>query len=155
VFMDADIVVTGDIVDLFKHAKASEYSVHVMQEQKPFEWPSVMLFNNACCHQLTPAYIDNEANNPYKFEWARDRVGTFPAEWNHCVGYAKPKQAKLYHYTQGLPCWREVAGLPENEAWLEAYSHLTDTVSWKELMGTSVHAQHVLKRMFDYYTSPA
>jgi hypothetical protein len=153
IFMDADIVVKGDIVELFKTARPSEYSVQVMQDQPRFEWPSVMLFNNMCCRQLTPAYVDDEANNPYEFEWAKDRVGSFPAEWNHCVGYQTPKEAKLYHYTQGLPCWMETAGLPENGAWLEEHADLTKTVSWKELMGRSVHAKPVLKRLFEYYTS--
>jgi hypothetical protein len=78
VFMDADIVVTGDIGDLFAQADGVS-AVQVNMQQPKFEWPSVMLFNNALCRKLTPEYVD-------------------------------------------------------------------DTVSWRELMGGSVHAEPVIKR---------
>lgn len=145
IFMDADIVVKGDIVELFDQVDLT-CSVQVMQEQPKFEWASVMLFNNGKCRKLTPEYVDDPANVLFDLEWA-DKVGTFAPEWNHCAGYQVPKEAKLYHYTQGLPCWYETRGLPEDVAWLEEYKHLTYTASWKELMGTSVHAQPVIRRM--------
>jgi hypothetical protein len=78
--------------------------------------------------------------------WA-ETVGAFEPEWNHCVGYAEPKPAKLYHYTQGLPCWYETSGLPEDEHWHREREEMLATVSWKELMATSVHARPVLQRL--------
>ncbi len=145
VFMDADIVVTGDIADLFAQADGS--AVQVQQEQAKFEWASVMLFDCAQCKTLTPEYVDNEANRLFDMAWA-PTVGKFAPEWNHCVGYASPdEKTKLYHYTQGLPCWYETAGLPEDEHWLREREALTDTVTWKELMGHSVHARPVIQRI--------
>jgi len=145
VFMDADIVVTGDIAELFEEA-APQLSVHVMQNQPKFEWASVMLFNNYMCKNLQPEFIEDEANILFDLEWARGRVGTLPSEWNHCVGYAEPKEAKLYHYTQGLPCLIEPAGLPEDQHWHDAFDAAVHTVPWSELMGNSVHAEPVMKR---------
>jgi hypothetical protein len=149
VFMDADIVVKGDIAELFEQANP-EFAVQVMQQQPKFEWASVMLFNCDKCHVLQPEYVDNPENRLLDLEWGP--VGTFSCEWNHCVGYAEPKEAKLYHYTQGLPCWYESSGLPEDEAWHEERKLMNHTVSWKELMGRSVHAKPVLERLFQRLT---
>lgn len=148
IFMDADIVVAGDVAELAAQADGIS-AVQVMQEQHKFEWPSVMLFNNANCRTLTPEWIDDQENKPNALAWGE--VGKFSAEWNHCVGYMLPKQAKLYHYTQGLPCWYETRGLPEDIHWLTAFDEMQSTVSWKELMGESVHAEPVLRRMFQRY----
>lgn len=145
VFMDSDIVVRGDIAELFAQADGS--AVQVNQEQARFEWASVMLFDCAQCKILTPEYVNDESNDLYKLKWA-ESVGKFSPEWNHCVGYAEPKSdAKLYHFTQGIPCWYETAGLPEDPTWHEEFQAMNHTVSWRELMANSVHAKPTLQRM--------
>jgi hypothetical protein len=144
IFMDADIVVKGDIAELFASGDGS--AVQVMQQQPQFEWASVMLFDNAQCKVLTPEFVEDEKNVLFDLKWA-EKVGELPLEWNHCVGYQEPKAAKLYHFTQGLPCWYETQGLAENKEWLEERELATKSVSWKELMGQSVHAKPVIKRM--------
>ena len=149
IFMDADIVVKGDVAELAAQANP-EFSVQVMQEQPPFEWASVMLFNNERCKVLTPEFVNSTDTPLLDLAWGK--VGTFSAEWTHCVGYQEPKAANLYHYTQGLPCWYESSGLPEDEAWIEERKAMTHTVSWKELMGRSVHAKPVLQRLFQRLT---
>lgn len=139
IFMDADILVRGDITELM-HAATMEHDVQVMQDQPRFEWPSVMLFNNARCRTLTPEYIDNTDNKLFDLAWAQS-VGSFPKEWNRCVGYQDGGEAKLYHYTQGLPVWPETRGnFPEDELWVDEHRKANGTVSWAELMGNSVHA---------------
>jgi len=143
-FMDADMVVSGDVAELIDSADLA-YDVQVMHEQDRFEWASLMLFNNARCTVLTPEYIDDTEHNPLELTWARS-IGDIPREWNHCVGYEPPRDAKLYHYTQGIPCWPETSGLPEDEVWHKALDAATYTVTWKELMGHSVHAKPTLRR---------
>ena len=150
VFLDADQVVTGDIKELFD-AKDLDCSVQVMQEQPKFEWASVMLFNNAKCMTLTPEFIDDESNVLFDLAWA-NKVGTLPPEWNHCVGYMEPKESQLYHYTQGIPYWYETRGLVEDKYWFDEYQMLAKTVSWSELMGNSVHAKPVIRRLFKRLT---
>lgn len=144
-FLDADMVVTGDIAELFSQADVGAYDVQVMQNQKRFEWPSAMLFNCMRCLKLTPEYIEDTANQLLDLKWAK-AVGTFSDEWNHCVGYASPGAAKLYHYTQGIPCWPETKGV-EGGPWMAAFKRMIHTVSWKELMGGSVHAEPVKERL--------
>lgn len=147
VFMDADIVVTGDIAELFAQADP-RYAVQVMQEQPRFEWPSVMLFNNSLCDALTPQWIDSAESKPAELDWGE--VGTLPPRWNHLVGTADPAiAANLYHYTQGLPCWEETRGRPEDDHWFEAYQQMNHTVGWRELMGGSVHAEPVIRRYME------
>ena len=51
-FLDADMVVTGDISELFEQDEL--YAVAVQQDQPKFEWPSVMFFNCGACIRLTP-----------------------------------------------------------------------------------------------------
>lgn len=146
IFMDADIIVTDDIGELLDCADAT-FDVQVMRRQPRFEWPSVMLFNNARCMKLTPEFIDNPANNPYDLSWAKT-IGDLPDEWNFCVGYQDGRPAKLYHYTQGIPVWKETCGnFAEDELWHDEYKRAVSSVEWKDLMGSSVHAKLTLKAM--------
>ena len=147
-FLDADMVVTGDVADLFKLCGMK--AVYVMQEQAKFEWSSAMLFNCAACKTLTTQYVDNPDNQLFDLAWAPS-VGELPSEWNHCVGYTQPKEAHLYHFTQGLPCFFETRGLEEDEVWEAEWAAAKYTVSWKELMGKSVHADPVMRRLIEAY----
>lgn len=147
-FLDADMVVTGDITELFDMAELN--AVSVVQEQARFEWGSAMLFNCGCCRMLTPEFIESPENQLLDLKWAPS-VGNLPKEWNHCVGYKPPADAKLMHYTQGIPLWFETQGLPEDGAWHAEHQAALHSVSWKELMGASVHARPVLERLLKRY----
>lgn len=144
-FLDADMVVTSDIAELFATedltAEGGFHSVRVNKDQAQFEWASAMLFRNAKCTKLTPEFIEDRSNQLFDFKWA-DSVGSFPAEWNWCVGYAEPRlDAKLYHFTKGVPVWRETRGNAEDNIYYDAMKHMLHTVSHAELMGNSVHVQ--------------
>jgi hypothetical protein len=144
-FLDADMVVTGDIAELFKSTNWSS-SALVNKQQDKFEWASAILFNCDNCKSLTPAFIDNEKNQLFDFAWAEHGVGEFPAEWNMAVGYCDTSDAKLLHYTQGIPCWAETRGVDDGP-WVAAFKDMVRTCSWKELLGNSVHAKHVYERL--------
>ena len=90
------------------------------------------------------------SHNLFDLAWA-PYVGELSPEWNHCVGLQEPKEAKIYHYTQGLPCFFETRGLPEDAAWDAEKKAALHTCGWKELMGRSVHARPVLERMLGRY----
>lgn len=150
VFMDADMVVTGDIADLFDTADMS--AVCVMQDQPRFEWASMMLFNCGACRRLSPEFIEDPKNALFDLEWA-PYVGALPARWNHCVGIQEPTEADLYHFTQGLPCWHETRGLPEDAVWDAESAAMLHTVTWRELLGKSVHREPVLRRMLERYVA--
>ncbi len=144
-FMDPDMVVTGDVCELLDACDIIQHSVFVQQDQPEFEWPSMMVFSGPRCKKLTPEFVQDEKNVLFDMEWALS-VGDLPPEWNHCVGYQEPKPAKLYHYTMGLPIWPEVADLfPENQIFVDEFQKAVSSVTWNELMGSSVHADHLRK----------
>jgi lipopolysaccharide biosynthesis glycosyltransferase len=143
VFMDADVVVTGDIAELFDLADP-DAAVSVVQNVRRFEWPSVMVFNNELCKRLTPELI--ERGNPFDFGWA-DKIGALPPQWNHLVGYDQPQEPKLIHYTQGIPCWPETEGCELAKRWHKELSYMNSTVAYKDLMGSSIHDKHVKERL--------
>lgn len=149
-FLDADMLVLDDIVDLVVIAQEDEpHPVWMVKNARRFEWPSLMLFHNASCEILTPNYVNDESNSLYDLAWAGgpDAVGELPAEWNHCIGYDTPrKDARIVHYTQGIPCYEETA---DSEYWDEWHAELQSamsTCSWSEIMADSVHAKPVLER---------
>lgn len=144
IFMDGDIIVRADVDELASHAlRDPEAQVCVASHVARFEWPSVMVFNNDKCRMLTPEYVNDERTKPHTLEWA-SRLGDLPPEWNHCVGYeAHREDAKLIHFTAGIPCWPETEGSPHAEKWHEEIKHALSSVSWGELMGRSVHASLV------------
>ena len=151
IFCDEDQVVVDDISNLLGIAKAQKVAVSVNQDQPRFEWPSVMVFDCTKCHELTPEYIEGKSNNLYNMAWA-DGVGSFPPEWNHAVGIAATRQdAKLYHFTQGIPYWPECRGLPEDKFWWQEYEHMIKSVQWLDMHGKTVHFNSVIKRMLGRY----
>lgn len=143
-FVDADILCRADIYDL----PETDEAVSVVTNQDPalrYERPSVMLFNCAGCRDLTPGYI--ETGNPQTLEWAGS-VGELPAVFNHLVGYDAPNpEAKIAHFTQGIPCFPETKDSEFAEEWKAEHRMMNGTVSWLEIMGTSVHKDAVLKRL--------
>lgn len=133
-FLDGDMLVNGDISELFSLADP-KYGVQVVKGSRRFEWPSLMLFNCEKCKNLTPELI--EVGSVQDLSWAE--VGELPAEWNHCIGYDEPKEAKLLHYTAGLPIFEETKKLGFVDEWKEMHRFANGTVGWEELMGSSVH----------------
>lgn len=143
-FLDADMVVTGDIAELANDGMDLKSSVRVMQDQLRFEWASAMLFNCGNCQLLTPDYVENKANAMFDLSWADHGVGTFDPDWNFCAGYKEAKGTeKLYHFTKGIPIWPETKGengTPQDPIWMKEAKIALSSVSYADLMGTSVHA---------------
>jgi hypothetical protein len=149
IFADEDMVVVGDIHEVFDHLDG-DADVWVMKGQESYEWASVMVFNNARLSHMTPEYVDDKSNGLFDYAWA-ETIGELPAEWNHCVGYAEPKEAKLYHYTQGIPYWPECRGLPEDRYWFEEYEAMMKSVKWIDLHRNTKHYKPVITRMMRQY----
>ena len=147
-FLDADMLCLADVAELFDMEVNSPVSV--VKSENRFEWPSMMLFNNPLCryafgHGLnTPDFSFIEEGKPQNFEWAggADNVGKLPPEWNHIVPYdGENPDAKIIHYTQGIPCFPETEGCEWGEAWRQEAQDAMSTVSWEAIMGKSVHKQ--------------
>ena len=148
VFLDSDMLCLDDITELLAYPLAyPEHPVFVVKNVKRFEWPSMMVFNNALCTKLTPAFVNDEKNILFDFSWATS-VGELPSEWNHLIGYDPIRtDAKIVHFTQGIPCWEETKRCEYAEKWKVISRHAISSVSFNNLMGKSVHAEHVRNRM--------
>jgi len=138
IFLDADMLVLGDIYELYTLADPSK-DVCVVKNRQKFEWASMMVFNNERCKKLTPQYIDDPTSKPMTFEWT-DNIGELPNEWNYCVGYDVSRETeKLIHFTQGIPCFSETQSCEYAKEWQEEYKLANSTVPWEDIMGSSVH----------------
>lgn len=146
-FLDSDIMLRGDVFELLRHARDFDFDVAVVKNKLRFEWSSVMLFNNEFCSQLTPRSIDSLTSNPLTLGWARE-ILALPAEWNHLVGYDEENpNAKLVHFTQGVPAWPETMHCEHAKEWQSYMLGLVGARPWNEIMGGSVHAKPVLDRL--------
>lgn len=128
IFCDGDMLVRGDIHDLWKmrddnyavmvakHAYqtktkrkyigTSMETINVDYDRK--NWSSVILWNCAhpCNRILTPAYIQGATGRTlHRFEHlADDDIGELPKEWNWLAEeYEHNEDAMLVHYTLGVP----------------------------------------------------
>ncbi len=148
-FIDPDTMTRGDVarlpwdafeaVSVVPHTSVKKQNMEV---STLFERAAVMLFNCGKCRKLTPEYIDNDKHAPNKLsEWA-ESIGELPRSWNHLVGYDAPNvDADLVHFTMGIPCFPETSADEFAEEWRMIHKQMNGTVSWKEIMGTSVHAR--------------
>jgi hypothetical protein len=126
-FMDCDMLMLGDIAELWK-LRDPKYAVQVVKHeyvpkedvkflgavQTKYEkknWSSVMLFNCAACKALTPEYVNAATGlELHQFKWLNDdgKIGEIPPVWNHLVGeYDRRADAALVHYTLGGPYFDE------------------------------------------------
>lgn len=144
-FIDSDMLLLGDVGELFGSATGSSVDIVPFGGNFIFERPSVMLFNCSECRDLTPELI--ETSTPQDFSWAKS-VGHLSIDWNHLVGYSLPNpNAKLIHYTQGVPGYKECRDCEYAQEWFDEKDVMLDQCSWLEIMGNSVHAKPVLDRL--------
>lgn len=147
-FIDSDMLLLGDIAELFDSGTGDSVDVVPFAGNFAFERPSVMLFNCAECRDLTPELI--ETGTPQDFSWAKS-VGKLSALWNHLVGYAPYNpDAKLIHYTQGVPGYKECRRCDYAQEWYDEKEVMLSHCSWLEIMGNSVHAKPVLDRLKEH-----
>ena len=138
IFMDGDMIVRGDIAELWEQ-RSGYYDVQVVKhdyktrmtekylgaknEDYPRKnWSSVILWN---CNshpnrQLTPEFVQKSTGAQlHRFTWIEDsRIGELPPEWNWLPDeYGVNSNAKLLHYTLGTPCFHEFATTPQADEW--------------------------------------
>ncbi|MGR8921207.1 MAG: glycosyltransferase, partial [Gammaproteobacteria bacterium] len=136
-FMDCDMIVTGDLAELWA-LRDEQYAVQVVKhEHRPREdtkflgqrqtryekknWSSVMLFNNAACRALSADYVGSASGlELHQFKWldGDHQIGALPARWNHLVGYDEPgDDIAVLHYTTGGPYFEAYADTPYADVW--------------------------------------
>lgn len=144
-FLDIDMLVLGDIAELFALFDPLK-AVQVVKTKERFEWASLILFNcgDPKNRVLTPDYVEKAANL-HMLPWlGEELIGGLPAEWNHCVFYDAPRDdAKLVHFTAGIPMHPETQGCEYTAEWMQDAQRACATQNWTSLMAQSVHAARV------------
>lgn len=142
-FIDTDTLFLADPAPLF--GLDPDHNCAVLVADLPWEYAferaSVMLFN--CEHPdnaaLTPQWVQERKST--MVDWT-DKVGYFPRVWNHLVGYLEPNsEARLAHFTQGLPTFEETRGSEFGALWFRSCQMAMGTLKWADLMAQSVHTQ--------------
>jgi len=144
IFMDCDMLLTGDIAELWA-LRDEQYAVQVVKHNhKPSEtkkfldqpqtayakknWSSVMLFNNEKCRALTPEYVNTAAGlELHQFKWLEEsQIGSLPAGWNYLVDVeGQPEcEIKNLHYTLGGPYFSDYRDCSYAEEWFAAFEEL-------------------------------
>lgn len=146
VFVDGDMIVRGDISDLFalrrldvgaqcvQHAYKTKHPTKYLgnkNEDYPRKnWSSVVLWNCAFRPNriLTPEYVASKSGAfLHRFLWLQDnQIAPLPDAWNRLV-LEQPVQEsdRLLHYTIGTPCFQEYADCDHAEEWHAAYRRAT------------------------------
>jgi lipopolysaccharide biosynthesis glycosyltransferase len=138
IFIDGDMIVRGDIAELWdlrdvskdvqvvKHdyqTRMTEKYLGAKNENYPRKnWSSVILWN---CNsfpnrRLMPDFVQRSTGAElHRFTWLEDeRIGELPREWNWLPDeYGPNADAKLLHYTLGTPCFQEFADTPQGNEW--------------------------------------
>jgi lipopolysaccharide biosynthesis glycosyltransferase len=138
IFIDGDMIVRGDIAELWdlrdfskdvqvvKHDYKTKMPVKYLgakNEDYPRKnWSSVILWNCSSFpnRKLTPEFIQRATGSElHRFTWLDDeRIGELPKEWNWLPDeYGPNPDAKLLHYTLGTPCFHEFAATPQGDEW--------------------------------------
>jgi lipopolysaccharide biosynthesis glycosyltransferase len=139
IFADAcDMVMLGDVAELWS-MRDERYAVqlvkHEYKTRHPLKyrgtsmqcpnmdyprknWSSLMLVNCSA-----PEWeIENSGKDAHQFKgFDPDRIGDLPAEWNVLVDEGqKSENAKLLHYTAGIPVFPYYSGTPGADFWFSA-----------------------------------
>jgi hypothetical protein len=138
IFIDGDMIVRGDIVELWNLRELDKDVMVVKHEYQTCmpvkylgaknedyprkNWSSVIVWN---CNsfpnrQLTPEFVQKSSGSfLHRFSWLDDdRIGELPPEWNWLPDeYGVNTSAKLLHYTLGAPCFQEFADTPQGNEW--------------------------------------
>ncbi len=137
-FMDADMLVTADITELF--ALAGDKALYCVQhEHSPPEsvkmggviqtqylrknWSSLMLLNPARNKDLTLFNINNQTGSwLHAMLWLKDDdIGGLEEAWNWLEGHSSPDiQPKIIHYTRGTPDMPGCENVSHAAKWLAA-----------------------------------
>lgn len=143
VFVDGDMIVRGDISDLFalrrldvgaqcvQHAYKTKHPTKYLgnkNEDYPRKnWSSVILWN--CAHAahrvLTPEFVQSQPGSfLHRFAWLDDAdIGALDPLWNWlAIEYDDNPAAKLVHYTLGTPCFRDYRDTAMAELWHAAHA---------------------------------
>ena len=133
IFMDgADMLCCGDVAELWA-LRDEKYAVKCVQhpeyiptklkmwnqENRAYprkNWSSVMIINCEKAKELTHENVATQSGGwLHRLQWTEDHlIGDLPKEWNVLIGEQDvPENAKILHYTLGLPDGHAIDGVAD------------------------------------------
>lgn len=146
IYIDGDMIVKGDIAELWdmkhyakdvlvvKHDYKTKMDTKYMgakNENYPRKnWSSVILWNcgSATNKIITKQFVENSTGEElHRFSWINDdKIGELPMEWNWLdLEYEPNPDAKIIHYTLGIPAFHEYATGGMADEWHKEYNLTT------------------------------
>ena len=135
-----DLLETGCDVAVAKHEYSTKHQTKFLgqpNEDYPRKnWSSVMVFDcgNYAWRKLTPDFISKASPaDLHRFSFLKeDRIGDLAKEWNWLVGeYPYNPEAKLAHFTVGLPCWRPYKDCDYADEWRNTLKQVNHFQPWE------------------------
>jgi lipopolysaccharide biosynthesis glycosyltransferase len=140
-FLDADMLVLGDLAELFEAADDRYAVMCVKHDYAPMRtekmdgqaqtayprknWSSLCLWN--CNHpanaRLTVEMVNSlPGRDLHRFCWLDDDlIGDLDPAWNYLIGHSDPKiTPKIVHFTAGGPWFAGYEHVPYADEWREA-----------------------------------
>lgn len=153
IWADGDMLCRADIAELWalrdnhcdamvvKHEYSTKHSTKYLGQSNDDyprkNWSSVMLVNagNYPWRKVNKQYVSQaKPSHLHRFEFLKDdRIGDLPREWNHLVGEMDyDPNAKLAHFTIGVPCWKRYADWDYADEWRAEYKAMTHFDTWED-----------------------
>ena len=135
----ADLLETGCDVAVAKHEYSTKYPTKFLgqpnEDYPKKNWSSVMVFDcgNTVWRKLTPDYVKKATpSHLHRFEFLKeDRIGDLQKEWNWLVSeYPFNPEAKIAHFTIGLPCWSVYKNCDYSDEWRAELKKVNHFQTW-------------------------
>jgi len=99
------------------------------------QWSSMVMWwcSYVGHRQLTPAFVESQTGGfLHRFSWVPDeRIGDLPKEWNWLVDEDnQAKEAKIVHYTNGLPGFRQYDGVSYSDNWKQTWGGMNEGLQY-------------------------
>lgn len=143
IFMDCDQLMLGDVAKLYdlkdwSHTVMVRKHNHIPREDTKFlgatqhqykckNWSSLMIFNNAKCKALSPAYVSSAPGlDLHQFKWTHEHeIGEIPDYYNFLVGYEPYREGIQHiHYTEGGPYFNEYKNCPFSAEYVDYHQSM-------------------------------
>jgi hypothetical protein len=143
-FVDGDMIFRADVAEVLpylddmdvavvKHDYTTKHPVKYLgnkNENYPRKnWSSVILWNCERHKMLSPEFVQGQKGSYlHRFQWVPDhRIGELPKAWNWLVGeYEHNENAKLLHYTVGVPAFEAYRDSDHSAEWWHEFHRVTN-----------------------------
>lgn len=133
-----DLLEPGCDVALVPHCYSTKFPTKFLgqpNEDYPRKnWASVLVLN--CDYSVWRTLDEKAKGKPasylQRFEFLKDdRIGLLPKEWNWLVGeYPYNPEAKIAHFTIGLPCWPAYRHCDYADEWRDELKRVNYYQAW-------------------------